>query len=344
MKITLHQARADEVLDRLIHAFQAKEFPYNLKAARPPHVPENLPRNLTLGSRSHALYLFCLCYYMRGGLESNVAARLLSRVYEKRPDIFVPEFAGKFNQQTIFAALKTVRLGRENQVSSFWIPNFQKLAEEWNGHPAKILEGVTNFDAACERIQRKNGNGFAGFQKKMVSMLIYFLTDTGFITPFPFPAPVDFHVLRVAIANEFITIEPEDGENAEKGFTVSDVMTDAVRGMLLDYCLRRKADPLILSEVMWLLSRMICVRNPGNMSMIETHRRVRGRSRKVDTKPFRLTRGNLEWYEGACGSCPIEPTCRFNIPSAPYYVHGNIEIRGERTKSPSQISIFSTHR
>ena len=69
------------VLNRLMAAFDTGQYPFDKPWAKPPQIPENMPRNLTLGSKEHALFLFCLCYHMRGGIDSITAIKSLAKLY-----------------------------------------------------------------------------------------------------------------------------------------------------------------------------------------------------------------------------------------------------------------------
>ena len=72
-KYVIKRTKAYEVFDKLMYAYQHKKFPYNLPTAQPPQIIENMPKGLVFRTREHACYLFCLCYYMRGEIRSDVA-------------------------------------------------------------------------------------------------------------------------------------------------------------------------------------------------------------------------------------------------------------------------------
>jgi hypothetical protein len=329
------------VLNGLMVAFNSRRYPFDQSWARPPHIAENMPKNLTLCSKEHALFLFCLCYYMRGGIDSVTATRALSRLHETRPEIFIPENGMRQDPKDITGFLQGVGLGfQSKQIGNYWVNNFRTLFQHWQSSPVIILDGVQTYEEACERIQNKltktnrladKNSGFFGFQKKMVSMLIYFLTDTGFIDPFHFPPPVDFHVLRTIFGHEILILE-DKSESAYNKETLA-----LVRGLLSDYSLKHNISPLRLSEAMWIISRTLCNQHPGNISKVGDYEARKTSIRAIDVT---WSRSQIDSYTRACGPCPIERTCRFNIPSAYYYITGAIVIRGIRQKPPQGFFAF----
>ena len=342
----INQKRMNLVLGRLMQALQAKEYPYNLDGVTAPQIASNMPHNLRLGSREHALFLFCTCYWMRGGIQSDTAFRSLARLHEAHPEIFVPEKAHLFLEDYLAQKFKEYRLGfQAKQIARFWIINFVRLADWYDGDPVKLFTDIHTYEAACDRIEnqraKKSGQeGFYGFRKKMVSMLIYFLTDTGFIKPFHFPPPVDFHVLRIFVAHRMLTLSARE----QTGW-IYERLADRVRHYLSIYCLKYKVDPLRLCDAMWLLSRALCNQHPGNNSIVGKMEMVNGArirvrmGRRTAIKPTIITWSEAQTfaYLRSCGSCPVEQSCSLLIPSANYYVSGVIKVRGERTKSPQQI-------
>lgn len=328
------------LLNRLMAAFDIRRYPFDRPWAQPPQIPENMPKNLKLGSSEHALFLFCLCYYMRGLINSETAIKLLAKVYENKPEMFIPEKAIEKDPKEIAELLQTVGLGvRSEEIGRFWVENFKMLIRHWGGSPVKLFEGVETYEEACERITNKKIKknrlekkyaGFFGFQEKMASMLIYFLLDAGFIDPFHFPPPVDFHVLRIMFSHEIFILEGENGSDYKK-------ITDCVRELLSDYIRKCNANLLKMCEGMWIISRMLCERHPGNSSKIGKRK---DRKTEIKAIPVIWNKSQRNSYFLSCGSCPIEKTCRYNIPSADYYSHAKIIIRGERQKPPQTSFLF----
>ena len=337
MRVIVDRERARTLFDTLVAAFEARAYPYALKDAQVPHIPENLPRGGFRDECSRAGYFFALCYYMRGGIRSDYAAKRLSRVYDLEPRIFLPEAGSKTPVEFLQWILKGVGLGYNlKKISQLWIENSERVVDFLGGDFRNIFKDVESNEAAGERIKNKESArrrapgsypGFLGFQEKMVSMLIYFFMDAGFIDPWHFPVPVDFHVLRVFFAHEVLRVEEYDNRNFYKPEVLA-----AARELTKSYAREHDLDPLRLSEVFWCLSRSICERHPGNTS---SGGRIR-RGRKTI-----LTPGVVDWrfsqqraYHSACASCPVEGTCNWNIPSSPYYIQGKLVVRGRRERSP----------
>jgi hypothetical protein len=157
----------------------------------------------------------------------------------------------------------------------------------------------------------------------------------GFLDPFLFPIPIDFHVLRIIFANSVLAAEFEPGDGTANGFYREKVLA-LTRQLFTGFCHKHGADPVQLCEAFWLLSRTLCQRQPGNRSIIGKRN-----GRKTPVRPITInwSANQISAYEGACGSCPIEESCRYNIPAANYYIQGRIEIRGERQKPP-QLDLF----
>ena len=205
----------------------------------------------------------------------------------------------------------------------------------WGGDPVAMFRGVSTYEEACVRIERGNsGEGFYGFRKKMVSLFTYFLMDAGFIDPFHFPIPVDFHVLRIFLAHDLVRVE---GASFEEGF-FSEALCDVLREFLLRYCTQFDSNPLQLSSAIWLFSGSMCNRQPGNRTL-GIKKQGLGASPSFLPVPITWSSVQTRQYEQTCGSCVIEPTCRFNVPSAPVYAGKNFIQRGARRQSP-QSSLF----
>ncbi len=131
------QARV--VFNALIQRLSEKGPPYN--RAHVPQADQFLPSNLEKGSAQHAVFLFLLCLWMRGGVESDTAASLLKEMHEKRPDLFNPYDYDDWGPQRtreqiteINGALVEHRLGQRAQENSLgWVYNMRKLARFWKG-------------------------------------------------------------------------------------------------------------------------------------------------------------------------------------------------------------------
>ncbi|WKZ26956.1 MAG: hypothetical protein QY311_02350 [Candidatus Paceibacterota bacterium] len=346
MRIVVDREHGARILTTLMRAFREKSFPFTLKKALPPQIPENLPRGGFADNRDHACYLFALCFYMRGGITSDRAAQSLSRIYEVRPELVRPEVVSTCDPVEIRDILARNGLNfNSEEISSFWVENFRRLRDHWDADPRTLMNGVTTFEEACLRIQNKkkkarayepHHHGFLGFQEKMVSMLIYFLVEAGFGDPFTFPAPIDFHVLRVMVAHDIVRII-EGGEKNGKLNYFHPIVLSALRDFFSWYAHTHATDPVHLSEVVWGLSRAVCTQHPGNTTVY----RGKGGGRKTELTPLAVTwdEAQTRAFERSCRTCPVQDTCRFTIPAAPYYVRGELIIRGLR-EHPAQRSLF----
>ncbi len=334
MALKVDHERARTVFDRLVAAYSRREYPFNQPEAALPQAEENLPRGIVLRSRQHALFLFALCYWMRGGVESGTAARQLSRLYEGLPWIFLPESARILDRGLLAACFSEVGLGfNARQIAALWKMNLETLASRWGGDPRNLFKGISTYEEACARIQRKGTNGFGGFQEKMVSMITYFYMDAGIVDPWNFPIPVDFHCLRQVFAHEIVVAERSDA--TQNGFYTKPVLA-AVRALLHGHCVRHGVDPLILCNAVWLYSGLMCNQHPGNISIVPKERN--GRSTKIVPVP-RWTAAQTRAFDRTCRICVVRDTCHWCVPSAPYYIGGRIELRSMRDEPPQQ-SLF----
>jgi hypothetical protein len=335
METRINYDRAAQVLSVIYKNYESKSYPFNLPRANPPQIPENMPKRLKAGSVDHANFLFCLCYYMRGGIESDVACRRLSALYDDRPSLFDPVVARAIMPDEFMPILKDIGLTYKGKdVCRFWPENANRLHKQYNGNPVRIFEGVDSYEEACHRIIR-NGDpekGFFGFREKMVSMIIYYLMDAKFLSPFAFPVPVDIHVSRISIAHELVTAEGIRDEN----HFVKEVL-DKIREMFMWFIAKHNADPLVLTNAVWLWSRLMCRNNPGNGSTISEKRE--GRKTKVDAHRLLWTSRQVKMWKKSCGSCDIRETCCHNIAAAEYHIQGRIACRSPR-EDPSNL-LFS---
>lgn len=325
--IRVDRVRAQTVSRLLLRRMRANGYPYCLPEAQPPQIDTNLPGTMKRGGVEHANFLFILCYWMRGGIESDTAITSLARLHDDHPYIFRPRAARMIHPAFITGLLRAYNLGfSSDEIGRHWVHNARRLDELYGGSAIALFDGVSDYATACERIRNHRGNGFRGFQEKMVSMLIYFLLDSGLITGFPHPIPVDFHVLRTLVSTE-ILVWP----NAPQGNHYHPKLLQVARRLLQDYCETEQVDPRDLCNALWLFSRTFCRHHPGNKSAVgERH----GRKTPVGPTDIAWTIAQRRSYDRYCGHCPIESFCRWQIPSAPYYIQGRLITRGPRAKPP----------
>ncbi len=337
LMVTVDKAHAYPILDRLMEAYADNEPPYNLDRVRLPHDPRHMPETLERGSVDHAMFLFNVCYYMRGGIKSNDAVKRMAAIYDNYPELFNADYAQGFGREELKKILGAHGLGFQDAVAGQWIENSRRLQELYDGDPRNIFQGVETYAQSQELIQNQKGKGFLGFQEKMTSMIIYYLMDEELIEPFNFPIPVDLHVMRVSIANEMISFADSKGEPVPHGTNVFTKETlEALRGLYLNYAEERGVNPLRLCDAVWMLSESSCGRHPGNTTIEPLRRKYRnGRKTYLIPKVVDINDpAQQKAYGESCAICPIQDTCELNIPGTQYYVGGNIIVRGRRVRFP----------
>ncbi len=333
--------RAKAVFGTLLTTYNNQQFPYDL--AKPPQRPENLPSNLILGSVEHANFLWAVCYYMRGGIKSDTAIIALARMHEAHHELFIPAYL--YEEQSLLLKssmaerLKQYGLGfNSKEIPYFWVANARKLHQFWRGDVRELFLGVDDYETLCERIigsgkrRADHPNGFFGFQYKMTSMIAYFLQEAGLIAPLLYPVPVDFHVLRVLVANEILTVPGSD-----KVLPLLELQ-EAARELTSWYCKEHEVSPVHLCDVLWLLSSSTCNQNPGNFSEIGEYK---ARATEITPITVHWTPAQTATHIRTCARCPIRATCKHCIPSGPYYRQGLIVREQPRTEPPLPAEIVA---
>jgi hypothetical protein len=290
LKFYVNKGQAKKVFDTLITRLSEKGPPYH--AAHVPQAQQFLPDNLVCGSKEHAIFLFVLCFWMRGGIESDTASSFLKTMYEQRPDVFVPDAYWDFGPdltrkqiETITKVLQDHRLGqRVEENAPGWVYNMRKLAQFWSGDPRRLMTDKPQFKKLVRRIvgkTKKNGtfinednpHGFMFFREKMTAMIAYFLMDAGLVPMFYTPVPVDFHVLRLLVSNQVIRVR---GKSMKETVGI-DFMRGTTQRLAREvtewYCRKYLVSPIALCDSLWLLSRSLCRFNPGNSGYIANNQR-----------------------------------------------------------------------
>ena len=342
IEIQIDWQRAEQLFDALLTSKRLRLSPYD--SAEAPQVGENLPKSLKPQTREHALFLFCSCYYMRGGNQSDVALSSLGRLYDENPSLFDPKYLigeidSRFSEEHVNYD-HLVRLIRQAidtepglhykapEISEHWVKNFTKLFRFWDSDPINLFKDVSDHETAygilmnkkvSRKDREKSPRGFLGFQEKMASMLIYFLRDAGLISKFVFPVPVDFHILRILVGHKILFAEGEE----VGGNVFGESLKRAAREVTFEYCKKHDVDPIELGDSMWFLSRSLCRWHPGN-----TVRKGEYKARKTPLAPVPVTWSETQYrrYQRSCLKCPtdISKTCTFNVPSAHYYSIGQL--------------------
>lgn len=330
--------RTELVLGALLERFEAEGFPYNNPNVRLPQDPRHMPETLPLGGVDHAMFLWSVCYYMRGGIRSGDAVRMLSTVYDAHPDFFDAHVAQGLDKEVVGGVLESHGLGFQHaNIGRYWVENAKQMVELYDGDPRKIFDGVTTYEECLERIQNrgsgKKRRGFYGFQKKMVSMATYFMMDASLIEEFVFPLPVDLHVLRVSIENEMIKFHGY----AEDDNLYSEETLDLLRSLYYEYAHKHGIDTIRLCDAVWLLSNSLCSKQPGNITFEPNGREGRqGRATELVVQIADPNNHNHQAaYERSCRDCPLQATCEWNVPSKKYYVSGELSRAGRRVRFPA---------
>lgn len=255
-------------------------------------------------------------------------------IYDQIPEIFLPEVVRHYDPRMIAEIVRGYGLGYQHQqIGRFWVENARRLLERWAGDPRKMFDGVYTYEESLDRIRNdERGGGFLGFQKKMTSMITYYLMDEGLIEPYVFPLPVDLHVMRITVATEMMRfIGYDESENV-----LSDESLDMARQLYYDYAVRVGVNPLRLCDAVWLLSQSLCGKQPGNITL-EPDGRANRNGRQTRLVPLPLDTSDPRQqraYDGSCAHCPVRVRCGWNVPGKVYYVQGELQRRGKRVEFP----------
>jgi len=346
-RFKVNRRRANQVFGALLEALDRNQFPYNF--AEVPHLDSNFPNNVEFGGVEEAIFLFVVCFWMRGGIKSIAAFKALAKVHEERKELFCPAFIADHPEPNSLASdisdlLRACGLSYRSSATSptsaprEWIEDLTKLHRFWQSDPRNLLLDATSIEEVYDRMlirrtasgkfDANNCNGLLGFREKMVSMIVFFWADRGLLEQASFPVPVDFHVLRLAVACELVVL-PEDWDGYESDWKQ---LADVVRTLTQSYCTKTGQSWLRLCDALWLLSGNVCHRHPDNTSIVGKYE---ARRTKIDPINFSWNSRWSQIYLNTCARCPAERWCVHAVPSAYYYRRGQLHIRGPRTKPPS---------
>lgn len=340
-EVFINEDQGFNVFDELIRRWQAspKMFPFDQRDAV---IPQNIiPK--WLGADTEELFNFYLviCLYMRGGIESIQAFRALIKMRTEHPQLFDPLFAQHLKHEELQPLVAKYVGWDSYAVARFWIENMRRLMRNWDGKASNIFKGLHSYEEALRRIRNKRtkrdlreadkvddrGEGFMGFQPKMVSMLVYFIDWEGLLEKqFIYPTPADFHNFRLGLAHQILVLKPQP-ENLRSTERISKPWRDLTVRYL--EARRGQVAPVELADAIWLFSLTLC----GNSPLTDYHERE-------DKKGHGLFgHGNLEHskqpaflapklrgrLERTCLTCPLIHSCKLAIPAGPYY-----QRRGDR--------------
>ncbi len=288
LKFYADRSQGKKVFDLLIERLRQKGPPYN--KALVPQTVKFVPKNLERGSAAHAVYMFMLCLWMRGAVESNTTALSLKDMYEARPELFDPnlflengESATTEQARLIREAMLTFQLGSGiNENVQGWVYNMRKLARFWHCDPRLLMNDKPEFPVLVRRLVGRTKHskkefdfanedrpyGFMFFREKMVAMIAYFLMDARLVPMFFAPAPIDIHVMRILTTTQVLRVE---GKTAEETIGINFLRPqaqNAARDVTEWYCRKYRISPIALCDAIWLLSSNLCKHNPGNSGYV----------------------------------------------------------------------------
>lgn len=329
------------VIDELLARWRAtpKRFPFNHPEAVIPQtiIPDWLRNNKEIFPN---WYLW-VDLHMKGRITSLDAFRGHIRIAERHPWFYLPHYMRWEAPARLIEVLEECQMTSDkiNVVRDLRI-NAMHLETYYDGNAINLFKGATSWEEAVRRVKNKRtrrerraaghaGEGFYGHQEKMVSMQLYLQDWEGWLRPrFPYPAPSDIHNIRIALAARGIVVT---GLN-ETVIRDHETITAPWREVVLRYIKDTKEDPIAVSDVLWLFSKLLC----GNSPLTHTSKQERQRdSGMFDASALPHVK-DIEQYthpgyrralEETCLVCPLLGTCDYAIPARPYYDRGLIELR-----------------
>lgn len=319
LEITVHYDRLDEICQTFLGIQQSNDYPYNLPHAEVPNRSSNMPSEEVLprGTEQHAQYLWHVCYWMAGGVESNIAFKFLSKMYTDHPQLFDPRYIveHEITEEEIANVISQYSALNFNldRIKTYWIENAHKMVAHYEGDVRKVFDGAQSYRTITGRlVNNKRGQGFSGFQEKMASMCAHFAADAGIIDEIPFPPAVDFHLLRLAASLGILTFDnvPDRGILEKKTIAT-------LRKMLYDYIIVTGISELELDDALWRYSKLMCAEAPTSTSTVD-RTAARGEKSVVGTPDY-SNPSIMKKYARSCGRCVVSHLCTFSVDSGGYY-------------------------
>lgn len=349
----IDKPRARKVFALMLAQYQARQHPFlSLQTDRPQH---HVPASLSEDPLQLARFLFYLCLYMRGGIDSVHAAKQLSLVYGQHPWLFTSEVLVLGEEDIAATVAPYIPLFRE-RIGRFWLHNARVLWERYDGDPRLIFDGVKSAPESYYRTmgvryrpstinqQRSTGElllrvdgatayqGFRGFREKMTSMIAYYLFDMKLIKESPpLSAPIDYHHLRMNLQTGMIVVAGTKPIRYEQlvpiGIELALYLQQHFKLPMHEY-----------GDIVWLWSKILCGQAPQNRSVVVTDNPVR-----VTRAPAVLTwdEADREAFAKSCGECAVREECRFSVPSGEYYTQGQIRLIPRRDPPKIQPLLFA---
>ena len=332
--------RATVVFDTLVATIIAKKFPYDGANTPQSIVSKGLAKYT---DKQRSLFWFFLCMYMRGPVKSNYAAKKLFEIFEAQGGggIFDPDCRYSSMPDCIDVVMESFGFTRLlSDVKKFWPHASKLLASSYGGDPRNIFDNINSFDDIEARVRhdKKIGTGFLGFQKKMSSMLAYFLRDQELIDLQDFPPPVDFHLMRIMVLTGVLKFE--DADPRKFRYETSSILGYTA---IESYQARTGVDPILLGDALWLLSGNLCSLSPKNQEHLafgtfceDTIRNAPvSKKKRLVKHPGLFAHHDIGLYlnvntlshrmRQTCGKCPANEFCKGRIPAVEYYNYGLLE-------------------
>jgi len=334
LEITVHYDRLDEICQTFMGLQRNNDYPYNLPHAEVPNRSVNMPSEdiLPRSSEQHAQYLWHVCYWMAGGVESNIAFKYLSMMYVDHPELFDPRHIveNEVTEEEIAAIISQYSALKFNidRIKTYWIANAHKMVADYDGDVRKIFDGANSYRTITKRLVNDGlGEGFLGFQEKMASMYTHFVADAGIIEEIPFPPAVDFHLLRLASSLGILTFE-----NMGKRGVLEKKTIGTLRKVFYDYIITNDISELELDDALWRYSKLMCAVAPSNAST--TDRTGTSGEKSILKTPDYSNASIVRRYAESCGRCVVNHLCTFRLGSGSYYAD-DVMIPTERAQPRS---------
>lgn len=326
---TIDFERAVEITSLAVRHYQNRSGPYGRGWQLPEDAALDLPEAIRQDPVQMARFWFWSCMFMRGRIKSKHAITRLARLYTQeaaagRPDLLDPDVGRYLRPDYINQVLAKYALSR---YGSGWVRNAELLVGQYGGNPTRIFDGLISsgnpFEAACRRLCNRPGSvggGFWGFQKKMASMLIYYLEVAQLIDPFPFPPPVDFHHVRIALSTGIIDLHGHVLQTVDE---LEYGLLDDLRRVYLVISQESGTPTVMLAQAIWLLSSYLCTETPGN-ALTERGAYDARQTKLIYQLPdwSKASPAAINSYLRSCGTCPLEHLCQLWVPSGQWYDHG----------------------
>ncbi len=321
---------------------------------------KQIPQNMEVGSREHALWLFYNSLEMRSAQKSMDTFGRQVKMYEMHPEVYDPVAvsSGRVDIGHIFEDTQIFQQKKPYKLIESWENNSRILLEkEPSGDPRALIQDAQDYEELCrildvDHYKLPKGTYFNGFGHKVASLFLSWSQQFGWMkNDFPYPIPVDLHVFRIFGVTESFKILG-DHINHEPLRTI-------LRAYFYQFAKDNfgAIDQRHLSEAIWHLGRLYCSKNPQAKEVNDSRRyKARQETRKnlmrlADELPFVEMMINQSFPEhfrpepgtpippssdnmfGKCTGCPIDEECNWIMSSSQHYDKGKVAIKRRRIKN-----------